>query len=113
MNKGDRVRVVRGRKSKGVEGTIFWEGPNKYGEGTRLGLKDADGEVHWVPSEHVELVAAGQKEKTAPKAAGPAPDESELTKGVSVRWGGGTGCAERQWNLTRVNPRESWMEIPD
>jgi len=86
MNKGDRVRVVRGRKSMGVDGTVFWEGPNKYGEGTRLGLKDADGETHWVPSENVELLDTKQGEDPAPKTTGGAPDESQLTKGARVRW---------------------------
>jgi len=97
MKKGARVRVVRGRKSQGVEGTVFWEGPNKYGEGTRLGVKDAEGETHWINAEHVDLLDADadadadaeEAEKSAP--AGPAPDTSLLQKGARVGWDGGAG----------------------
>ena len=94
MKKGARVRVARGRKSQGVEGTVFWEGPNKYGEGTRLGIKDAGGETHWVSAEHVDLLDAAEGEdaeqaKAAP--AGPGPDASLLQKGARVGWDGGAG----------------------
>jgi hypothetical protein len=97
MKKGDRVRVARG-KSQGVEGTVFWEGPSKYGEGRRLGLKDAKDATHWVDAELVELLDAAEEgeqqapEKPAPQQpTGPAPDASQLTKGARVRWGGGEG----------------------
>jgi hypothetical protein len=93
MKKGARVRVARGRKSQGVEGTVFWEGPNKFGEGTRLGIKDAGGETHWISAEHVELLDAAEGEEAAePSApAGPAPDASLLQKGARVGWDGGAG----------------------
>lgn len=53
--KGDKVRVVRGRKVPiGTEGTVIWVGTGKWG--TRLGVKDAGGEVHWTAATNVELV---------------------------------------------------------
>lgn len=54
MQKGDRVKVVKGRKAKDVVGTIFWLGDNKFGEGKRLGIEGDDGETYWVPEEYVE-----------------------------------------------------------
>jgi len=93
MQKGTRVRVVSGRKSRGVEGTVFWEGPNKYGEGTRLGIKDDDEETHWVNAEHVEVLAApeGGEEREAARAeaATSEVDVSKLVKGARVKWGSG------------------------
>jgi hypothetical protein len=88
MQKGTRVRVVSGRKSKGVEGAVFWEGPNKYGEGTRLGIKDDDDETHWVNAEHVEVIAAAPGAEEA-EAAAAEVDESKMQKGARVRWGDG------------------------
>jgi len=45
--KGRQVRVVSGRKvPKGTEGEVFWQG-----EG-RLGVKDANGNAHWVDERH-------------------------------------------------------------
>ena len=74
--KGDRVKVVGGRKSMGVTGVIFWIGDNKYGEGQRFGVRGDDGETHWVPEEHCE---ATQEVMEVPE--GPA-----LEKGDRVQW---------------------------
>lgn len=53
--KGDKVRVVRGRKVPlGTEGVVIWVGEGHWG--TRLGVKDAGGEVHWTAATNVELV---------------------------------------------------------
>ena len=46
FDKGDQVSVeVEGEP---VEGEVFWVGENKYGPGQRLGVRDRDGETHWV-----------------------------------------------------------------
>ena len=51
------VRVVKGRKvSKGTEGKVFWIGPNKYGSGERVGIKELNGTVHWTHADNVEVV---------------------------------------------------------
>mgnify|MGYP000082207142 CR=1 FL=1 len=52
--KGARVKVVKGRKSQGVTGTVFWIGDNKYGEGKRYGIKGDDGATHWVGADMCE-----------------------------------------------------------
>jgi hypothetical protein len=52
--KGARVTIVHGRTGKGVSGTVFWTGPNKYGSGERLGLRGDDGETYWSTDEDVE-----------------------------------------------------------
>jgi len=54
LSKGERVKVVKGRKAKGVTGTIFWVGDNKYGEGKRYGLHGDDGATHWVNADSCE-----------------------------------------------------------
>jgi hypothetical protein len=46
FGKGDSVRWVKGRQTG--TGTVFWIGKNKFGDGMRVGLKDAEtGETVW------------------------------------------------------------------
>lgn len=76
LSKGARVKVVRGRKSEGVTGTIFWVGDNKYGEGKRYGLHGDDGATHWVASDQCE-----------PWDRAPEPVEApDLSRGDTVAW---------------------------
>ena len=74
IGKGDRVLVVKGKKSLGTVGTVFWIGPNKFGEGNRLGIKSDDAETHWVPEAYVEVTALQ------------APEVEPPEKGASVSW---------------------------
>ena len=76
FEKGDRVKIVGGRKSKGVTGQIFWVGENKYGEGQRFGIRGDDGETHWVPEEHCEASTETME----------VPEGPELSKGDRVLW---------------------------
>lgn len=72
---GDRVRVIRKLKrvAKGTEGVIFWEGTCSYNGSTRFGIKDADGEKHWVGIKSVELT---EPEKVQARSdAMPEPEE--------------------------------------
>lgn len=57
--KGATVKVVKGRKvPKGTVGVVFWMGESGYGK-TRLGIRDAAGETHWVPDAgNVEVMAS-------------------------------------------------------
>jgi hypothetical protein len=76
LSKGARVKVVRGRKSEGVTGTIFWVGDNKYGEGKRYGIHGDDGATHWVAAEYCD-----------PWDAPPEPVETpDLVRGDQVSW---------------------------
>ncbi len=64
--KGDRVKIVGGNGS-GQHGEVFWIGPNKWGPGSRLGVRGDDGETYWV-----------NEDDTAPSAAvATAPDPGE------------------------------------
>ena len=74
MQKGDRVKVVKGRKAKGVVGTVFWLGDNKFGEGKRLGIEGDDGETYWVPEDYAEATDE------------PAPEIEPPEKGARVRF---------------------------
>ena len=76
FTKGARVKVIGGRKSMGVTGTIFWIGDNKYGEGQRFGIRGDDGETHWVPEEHCEGTSETME----------VPEAPELSKGDEVTW---------------------------
>jgi hypothetical protein len=49
LAKGSRVQL-----RDGVEGTVFWMGPSKFGGGDRLGVKDAAGNVHWADASKVK-----------------------------------------------------------
>lgn len=52
--KGKEVTVVKGRKvPKGTTGTVIWIGDGHYG--TRVGVKDAAGTVHWTAKSNVEV----------------------------------------------------------
>jgi hypothetical protein len=67
VEKGQRVTVVKGRNGKGESGTIFWKGPNKWGEGERLGVRSDSGETFWVSDQDVEATDGS----AAPPQAGP------------------------------------------
>lgn len=70
--KGRTVEVVKGRKvAKGTTGEVIWYGkgrkfsPSKWETAPmRVGIKDADGEVHWTNADNVEVVNPGQYELT-------------------------------------------------
>ena len=50
FSRGMRVRWVQG------EGTIFWAGASKYGDGVRLGIKDDNEVTHWLDGAEVSLI---------------------------------------------------------
>lgn len=91
MDKGTRVKIVRGRQGKGVSGSIFWIGENKYGDGKRFGVRGDDGQTYWVTEEDVDAEDAAPP---PPPPTGPAPE-----KGDRVRWtqGGASGLGEIFW----------------
>lgn len=76
MDKGTRVKVVRGNKDVGVVGTVFWVGENRYGPGQRLGIKGDDGQTYWMNEDLVEETTEGP-----PEPEGPVPQ-----KGDRVQW---------------------------
>ncbi len=85
MDKGDRVRIVKGRQGKDQTGSIFWVGENKYGSGQRFGISGDDGETYWIPEENCEQLEAG--------SAGFAQEEVsfEFDKGDRVAWKNNNG----------------------
>lgn len=90
MDKGERVKIVRGKKGVGTAGEIFWVGENKYGPGKRFGVRGDDGETYWVDAGHVE----------ATTDSAPAPDEGEsFQKGdrVAFKMNGREGEGEVFW----------------
>ncbi len=73
--KGDTVVVVKGRKvPKGTTGVVIWQGIGQYG--TRVGVKDAAGVVHWTASSNVDVT-----DRPAP----PPPFVGVFAKGDAVR----------------------------
>jgi hypothetical protein len=91
MEKGTRVVVVGGRKAKGVTGTVFWTGPDQYGDGLRLGVRGDDGETHWLNAEHVDKLDASDD-------PGPAePPDVDKGAWVSFQAGGETLEGEVFW----------------
>lgn len=60
LERGRPVRVVRGRKVPiGTTGEIIWIGAGHWG--TRVGLKDAAGTVHWTAATNVEIDVTGDE----------------------------------------------------
>ena len=59
LGKGDHVKVISG-ECEGAQGTIFWWGKSRYGDGMRAGVEpDGGGEKMWIDAEH--LVASGEE----------------------------------------------------
>ncbi len=53
VQRGDRVRWAEG------EGTIFWAGPSKFGDGVRVGIEDDNGDKHWLDARQLTIVEQG------------------------------------------------------
>lgn len=53
--KGKQVEVIKGRKvPKGTTGEVIWIGEGQWG--WRVGIKDAEGEVHWTAETNVKVI---------------------------------------------------------
>lgn len=65
FGRGDRVRVKSG-KGEGAEGSIFWWGESKYGDGMRAGVETDDGEKLWIDAEHLEALDAEEEDSDIP-----------------------------------------------
>ena len=110
MKKGTRVEVVKGQRSYGVQGSVFWHGPDKYNEGSfRIGIKDDDGQTHWLSVDDVvevdEDAAPADPSSTSapqtprseppststPQSPRPETPASDLKRGMRVRWDNGAG----------------------
>lgn len=48
--KGDMVRFILPEAEVEVEGPVIWVGEAKSGRGYRIGVRDHEGEVHWMDS---------------------------------------------------------------
>lgn len=83
MDKGTRIKVVKGRKHKGKTGTVFWSGPDKFNPGeTRLGVNDDHGNTLWVSASYCEELTPSD-DGFEPPSAEEAPT---YAKGDRVQW---------------------------
>jgi len=93
VDKGVQVVVVKGRKvAHGTTGVVIWLGGSAYNNDVRLGIKDADGTVHWtaksnvvVDADHADARAAAQARGNAAQAPGATTSSSNVPTG---RWVG-------------------------
>lgn len=91
FEKGSRAAVVAGKKGVGVRGQVFWIGENKYGPGSRYGLRGDDGETYWLDDTQIGPESAGQaapqSQAKKPTASGPALDKGQrvVLKASQVR----------------------------
>lgn len=97
-NKGMQARVFKGRKAPiGTVGEIIWLGEGNYGP--RVGVKEANGTIHWIPAANIEVTGYGldfgeepvggwaELEKKVQKAAHDQFQNTELPiKGQTVRY---------------------------
>ncbi|MCB9669746.1 MAG: hypothetical protein H6734_09780 [Alphaproteobacteria bacterium] len=90
MEKGARVKVVRGRKVPiGTVGTVFWVGDNPYGDGQRLGIEGDDGETYWTAGKNCEVTEEEAPEIEPPeKGARVAFEEDGEAHEGEVFWSG-------------------------
>jgi hypothetical protein len=72
MAKGTRVQITRG-EAAGTLGEIFWVGENKFGRGPRYGVRDDEGQTHWVDGPSCEASDA----PAPPRAEAPAKARDE------------------------------------
>ena len=61
FDRGDRVRVISG-KDEGAEGTIFWWGESKFGDGMRAGIETDGGKV-WVDAIHLLALDSSEEKR--------------------------------------------------
>lgn len=119
VDKGVRVSIVKGRTGKGVVGTVFWIGDDRFKEGSkRLGIHGDDGETYWVSADNVEVSDAPPPADAGPELARgdrvtyPRGDEprgegevvwiGESKHGPGQRVGVATDDGERLWFDARV-----------
>lgn len=70
--------VVRGRTSRGVQGQVVWQGPDRFGGGQRVGIKTDAGDTVFVKAEYVDsLDPRPPAEEQAAQAPAPAPASGE------------------------------------
>jgi len=113
VKKGARVRIVKGQKGHGVAGAVFWKGPNKWGEGERLGVRGDDGETYWVADSDVEPTT----DAAPPLEAGPTFEKGARV-GFKVNGREGTGTVfwtgqSRQGPGQRLGVRDDAPEGED
>jgi len=66
VKKGAEAVVVKGRKvPKGTRGVITWAGPGNYGP--RVGIKDAQGTVHYTSESNIEVLLPGMAPGEVPE----------------------------------------------
>jgi hypothetical protein len=51
--KAVRVRRATAKISRGTTGVLFYVGPNRFGEGFRVGFKDASGTAYWTTAGNI------------------------------------------------------------
>lgn len=77
FQRGDIVRVVRGRKvAHGVTGELFWAKESQYG--WRIGVKDSEGTAHWTYIKNVVLEEPG----SCPLPPEPRPTASKFARAL-------------------------------
>mgnify|MGYP000315160612 CR=1 FL=1 len=87
VSKGDRVKIVRGRKGKGVTGKVFWLGPDKFDAAkTKAGVHGDDGQKYWVDASYLTA--------TTEEQAPPPVDQARVAKGDRVTWREGHDAGE-------------------
>lgn len=64
FKRGDRVKVVEGRDA-GSEGTIFWWGESKWGDGMRAGIETDDGEKVWADASELAAAEGGSSSSSS------------------------------------------------
>lgn len=110
MDKGTRIRITAGRQGVGVVGTIFWVGENRFGGGSRFGVKGDDGATYWVNDKEVEALS-----KSDPLAGGPVAKHT-FNRGdrVVFRVGEQQGVGEVFWiGQSRQGPGQRLGVRPD
>jgi uncharacterized protein (TIGR02996 family) len=79
MNKGDKVVIVRGQRSRGEEGTIVWIGQNRFDEGLRVGIKiEGVADPVFVNEECADVLEAAVS--VAKKEERPGPEEKKAAQ---------------------------------
>ena len=90
MERDARVELVSG-KGKGVSGSVFWIGDNKYGPGKRYGIRGDDGDTYWATEDQVRESSAARP-SAVPE--GPVPEKGAV---VTFRAGGQEVVGEVFW----------------
>lgn len=82
LAKGSRVELQDGQ-----QGSVFWYGASKFGDGMRVGVETEDGSKHWLDAHEVRALAPATRSAASPADEIPPPsDDGPVASSSAPPW---------------------------